>query len=174
MSDYQIGKVIAVSGDEIFVALIDHEQSTDSERGVPESMTVHLASSAGPLPLLIGQPGTFVTIALPAGRLLCMVTSVEMREHKDDGGGDCEADTDGVFILDRATRGVATIAVGTMDAPGKFERGSDVLPTVNAPVFAVAPDLIDKVYSSYERVTLPSVNCRLFQVSRRKLIWTPS
>jgi len=26
MSNYQIGKVIGVSGDEIFVALIDHEE----------------------------------------------------------------------------------------------------------------------------------------------------
>jgi DNA helicase HerA-like ATPase len=149
MSDYQIGKVVAVSGDEIFVSLLDHEQSTGSEMGVPESMTVHLPSGAGPMPVLIGQPGTFVTIALPAGRLLCMVTSVEMREAKTTASELREADSDGAFVLDRATRGLATIAVGTTDAAGKFERGSDVLPTVNAPVFAVAPELIDKVYSSY-------------------------
>jgi DNA helicase HerA-like ATPase len=149
MSDYQIGKVVAVSGEEIFVSLLDHEQSTGSEMGVPESMTVHLPSEAGPMPVLIGQPGTFVSIALPAGRLLCMVISVEMREAKTTASELREADSDGAFVLDRATRGLATIAVGTTDAAGKFERGSDVLPTVNAPVFAVAPELIDKVYSSY-------------------------
>ncbi|MFO1422982.1 MAG: DUF87 domain-containing protein [Candidatus Competibacteraceae bacterium] len=149
MNDYQIGKVVGVTGDEIFVSLLDHGQSTDSEMGVPESMTIHLASGSGPMPVLIGQPGTFVIIALPAGRLLCMVTSVEMREAKTAAAELREVDSAGVFVLDRASRALATIAVGTMDAAGKFERGSDVLPTVNAPVFAVAPELIDKVYSSY-------------------------
>ncbi len=149
MSDYQIGKVVGVAGDEIFVSLLDHEQSTDSEMGVPESMTIHLASGSGPMPVLIGQPGTFVIIALPAGRLLCMVTSVEMREAKTTAAELRGVDSAGVFVLDRASCALATIAVGTMDAAGKFERGSDVLPTVNAPVFAVAPELIDEVYSSY-------------------------
>src|ERR1043166_1957242 len=149
MSDYQIGKVVAVTGDEIFVSLLDHELVTGSEMGVPESMTIHLASGAGPIPVLIGQPGTFVIIALPAGRLLCMVTSVEMREAKNTASELREVDSAGAFVLDRASRGLATIAVGTLDSAGKFERGSDVLPTVNAPVFAVAPELIDKVYSSY-------------------------
>ncbi|MCO5053640.1 MAG: DUF87 domain-containing protein [Verrucomicrobiae bacterium] len=149
MSNYQIGKVVGVTGDEIFVSLLDHEQSTGSEMGVPESMTIHLATGAGPMPVLIGQPGTFVMIALPAGRLLCMVTSVEMREAKNTASELRDIDSAGAFVLDRANRGLATIAVGTMDAAGKFERGSDVLPTVNAPVFAVAPELIDKVYSSY-------------------------
>lgn len=149
MSDYQIGKVIGVAGDEIFVSLLDHEQATGSEIGVPESMTVHLASSAGPIPVLIGQPGTFVIIALPTGQLLCMVTSVEMREAKTTAAELRNVDSAGAFVLDRASRALATIAVGTMDAAGEFERGSDILPTVNAPVFAVAPELIDKVYSSY-------------------------
>ena len=122
MNDYQIGKVVAVSGDEIFVSLLDHEQSAGSELGVPDSMTVHLPSGSGPMPVLIGQPGTFVSIALPAGRLLCMVTGVEMREAKMTALELREADSDGAFVLDRATRGLATIAVGTTDAAGKFER----------------------------------------------------
>jgi DNA helicase HerA-like ATPase len=149
MSDYQIGKVIEVTGDEIFVSLLDHEKSSGAELGVPESMTVHLPTDSGPMPLLIGQPGTFVIIALPSGQLLCMVTSVEMREIKSTASELKAVDSAGAFILDRASRGLATIAVGTMDSIGKFDRGSDVLPTVNAPVFAVAPELINKVYSSY-------------------------
>ena len=149
MSDYQIGKVIAVSGESIIVSLLSHDTSAVTELGVPESMTIHLPNAAGPIPLLIGQPGTFVTIALPAGRLLCMVTSVEMREAKETASELREADSDGAFVIDRATRSLVTIAVGTMDTTGQFERGSDVLPTVNAPVFAVTPELIDKVYSSY-------------------------
>lgn len=67
MSEYQIGKVVGVTGDEIFVSLVDHDSSADPEFGVPDSMTVHLSSPTGPAPVLIGQPGTFVTMpSLPA------------------------------------------------------------------------------------------------------------
>ena len=149
MGDYQIGKVIAVSGASIIISLLGYDQSVEAEMGVPESMTVHLPNAAGPIPVLIGQPGTFVTIALPTGRLLCMVISVEMREAKETASELREADSVGAFVIDRAMRSLVTIAVGTLDATGRFERGSDVLPTVNAPVFAVPPKLIDMVYSSY-------------------------
>jgi len=149
MSDYQIGKVVGVTGDEIFVALIDHEPTEDSERGVPDSMTIHLATPAGPTPVLIGQPGTFIAVALPAGKLLCMVTGIEMREGKTSLADSKDAQAEGDLLLDRATRGLSTIPVGTIDAAGRFERGTDVLPTVNAPVFAVSPTLIDQVYASY-------------------------
>jgi DNA helicase HerA-like ATPase len=149
MGAYQIGKVIAVSGESIIVSLLGYDQSVGAEMGVPESMTVHLPNAAGPIPVLIGQPGTFVTIALPTGRLLCMVISVEMREAKETVSELREADSAGAFVIDRATRSLVTIAVGTLDTTGRFERGSDVLPTVNALVFAVPPELIDMVYSSY-------------------------
>lgn len=149
MSDYQIGKVVGVTGDEIFVTLVDHEPSADSERGVPDSMTIHLPTAAGPTPVLIGQPGTFITVALPAGKLLCMVTGIEMREDKVSSSESREAEANGTMLLDRATRGLSTIPVGTIDASGNFDRGTDVLPTVNAPVFAVSPALIDQVYASY-------------------------
>lgn len=149
MSDYQIGKVVGVTGDEIFVTLVDHEPSADSERGVPDSMTIHLPTAAGPTPVLIGQPGTFITVALPAGKLLCMVTGIEMREGKASSSESREAKADGTMLLDKANRGLSTIPVGTIGATGKFERGTDVLPTVNAPVFAVSPTLIDQVYASY-------------------------
>lgn len=149
MSDYQIGEVVGVTGDEVFVTLVDHEPSAASECGVPDSMTIHLQTAAGPTPVLIGQPGTFITVALPAGRLLCMVTGIEMREGKVTFTESREADADGTMLLDRATRGLSTIPVGTINASGKFERGTDVLPTVNAPVFAVSPALMDQVYASY-------------------------
>lgn len=149
MSDYQIGKVIGVTGDEIFVSLIDHDSPDGVDRGVPESMTVDLATPTGPTPILIGQPGTFVMVALPAGRLLCMVTGIEMREGKISTSEIKEAEAEGATLLSRVTRALSTIAVGTIDGSGGFERGTDVLPTVNAPVFAVSPALIDSVYASY-------------------------
>jgi uncharacterized protein len=149
VSDYQIGKVVSVSGDQIFVSLLEYVQSTGLELGVPDSMSVHLASVEGPTPLLVGQPGTFVMVALPAGKLLCMVTTIEMREAKVPASEFRDAESDGALILERATRQLATIPVGTIDVMNRFDRGADVLPTVNAPVFAVPPDLIDMVYSSY-------------------------
>ena len=68
---YQIGKVCGVSGDEILVNVIDHKTDEMGESGVPDNMTVHLPSDAGPVPVVIGQPGTFVVVALPAASLLC-------------------------------------------------------------------------------------------------------
>ena len=59
------------------------------------------------------------------------------------------ADAEGTTLLDRAKRELSTIPIGTIDASGKFERGADILPTVNAPVFAVSPALIDQVYACY-------------------------
>lgn len=88
-------------------------------------------------------------VALPAARLLCMVTGVEMRESRPTSAEVRDAEGRGETLLERATRGLSTIPVGTLDAAGKFERGADVLPTVNAPAFAVAPSLIDQVYASY-------------------------
>jgi uncharacterized protein len=149
MDDYQIGKVIGVTGDEIIVALVDHEPTADIECGVPSSMTVHLPTQTGPVPVLIGQPGTFVTVALSVGKLLCMVTAIEMREAKIVASEEKNAGSDGAFLLDRATRALVTIPVGTIDVSGRFERGTDVLPTVNASVCATTPELIDKVYASY-------------------------
>ena len=104
MSDYQIGKVVGVTGDEIFVTLVDHEPSADVEYGVPDSMTVHLPTPTGPTPVLIGQPGTFIMVALPAAKLLCMVTGIEMREGKVSASELRVAGTDGTMLLDRATR----------------------------------------------------------------------
>src|SRR5208337_1768520 len=146
--DYHIGRVTAVSGDQVLVTLIDHNEDGTEEIGVPDTMTVNLPSPVGPVPVIIGQPGTFVVIGLPAARLLCMVTEVQMRETRIRASEDREAEATGALLIDRATRGLVTIPVGTIDAAGKFERGSDVLPTVNASVFAASPELIDAVYAS--------------------------
>lgn len=149
MADYLIGKVIGVTADELFISLMDHDGASNPEHGVPDSMTVNVATDTGPTPVLIGQPGTFINVSLPAGTLLCMVTGIDMREGKVIGSAARDAASDGVLLLDRATRAISAIPVGTLDSGGKFERGTDILPTVNAPVFAVPPSLLDKVYSSY-------------------------
>lgn len=146
--EYRIGKVVAVTGDEVFISLVNHD-GLSPPSGVPPTMTIDVPSASGPVPLLIGQPGTFVQVALPAGLLLCMVTGIEMKEERIPAAEARQASEDSVLLLDRVTRTLATVPVGTIDAVGSFERGAGTLPTVNAPVFAVQPEALDKIYAAY-------------------------
>jgi DNA helicase HerA-like ATPase len=147
-SSYRIGKVISVTGDQVFVSLVDHDGS-EPPSGVPASMSIDLPSAAGPTPLLIGQPGTFVMVSLPSGYLLCMVTGIEMKEERISSLETKRAGEDSFLLLDRVSRILSTVPVGTLDSAGAFERGADTLPTVNAPVFAVNATTIDSVYAGY-------------------------
>lgn len=147
--NYQIGKVCAVSGDEILVNVIDHRTDEIGESGVPENMTVHLPSESGPVPVVIGQPGTFVIVALPSASLLCMVVGITMKEGRYSAGESKEAALTGTLLLDPTSRALVTVPVGTIGNTGAFERGTDVLPTVNAPVFAASPQLVSSVFASY-------------------------
>lgn len=147
MSEFRIGKVAAVTGDQVFVSLLDGD--ADGSAGVPASMTVDVPSPDGPVPLLIGQPGTFVLVSLPAGYLLCMVTGIEMKEERIPASDLRQAADADLSLIDRVSRNLSTVPVGTLDASGTFERGTDVLPTVNAPVFAVDDEMIDNIYAGY-------------------------
>lgn len=144
---HQIGKVIEVKGDTIAVTLLDFDG--ENNVGVPEEMAVDIATPDGPVSVLIGQPGSFVELSLPNGTLLCLVTETRMREANI---GATEVKTTvaaGDFVLDQVLRQLVTIPIGTMDASGEFERGTNVLPTVNAPVFAVLPSTINNIYTSF-------------------------
>lgn len=145
---YRIGKVVAVTGDQVFVSLVDFN-GEEPPSGVPASMTVDIPSEAGPAPLLIGQPGTFVMVSLPAGYLLCMVTGIEMKEERISASEIKQADQDTMLLIDRVSRSLSTVPVGTLDAAGVFERGTDTMPTVNAPTFAVDAQTIDRIYAGY-------------------------
>lgn len=147
MSEFRIGKVVAVTGDQVFVSLLDED--ADGSVGVPASMTVDVPSPDGPVPLLIGQPGTFVLVSLPAGYLLCMVIGIEMKEERISAPDLRQAADADLSLIDRVSRNLSTVPVGTLDASGAFERGTDVLPTVNAPVFAVDDKMIDTIYAGY-------------------------
>lgn len=144
---HQIGKVIEVKGDTIAVTLMDFDEGNNV--GVPEEMAVDVATPDGPVNILIGQPGSFVELSLPNGTLLCLVTETRMREA-NIGATEVKATVAaGDFVVDQVLRQLVTIPVGTMDASGKFERGTSVLPTVNAPVFAVLPSTINDIYTSF-------------------------
>lgn len=149
MNNYKIGKVVGVSGERIFVSLIDHTDVDGTEEGVPSTMIVNLPDERGPVPLLIGQPGTFVSIGLPSGRLLAMITTIDMKENPPVQSEIRAAEAEGEAIVDEYKRVVLAVPVGTLDAGGTFERGTDVLPTVNSSAFAVPPTTIDSIYRQY-------------------------
>ena len=148
MSNYKIGKIVGVTGERVFISLIDHSDG-DVEEGVPTSMIINLPSEDGPTPLLIGQPGTFVSVAIPSGTLLSMITTIDMRESVPLQSEIRSAEAEGEAIVDAHKRIVSAIPVGTIDASGYFERGTDVLPTVNSSVFAVPPATINSIYEQY-------------------------
>ncbi len=149
MKDYKIGKVISVSGDTINISLYEHSDSDETVYGVPENMNVTIDTSTGPTPVLIGQPGTFVMVAIPNGMLLSMITDISMKETTTLNGDIKKAERADEYLIQNQLRIISVIPVGTIDAAGKFERGTDLLPTVNNDVFAVLPDIIDKVYESF-------------------------
>ena len=144
---YQIGKIIEVRGDQIMVALQDHDE--DRGVGVPEAMAVDVPTDEGPQHVLIGQPGSFVELSLPNGTLLCLVTETRMREANITAAEEKAATAESLVPIEHASRILVTIPIGTLDTDGKFDRGAGVLPTVSAPVFAVLPSTIDQIYSSY-------------------------
>ncbi|SDW80008.1 hypothetical protein SAMN05444358_1011793 [Ruegeria halocynthiae] len=144
---HQIGKVIEVKGDTIAVSLIEFDE--EKTVGVPEEMAVDVSTPDGPVNILIGQPGSFVELSLPNGTLLCLVTETRMREANVGVTEAKEAVTTGDFVIDQVSRQLVTIPIGTIDSDGDFERGTNVLPTVNAPVFAVLPSTINDIYTSF-------------------------
>ncbi len=144
---HQIGKVIEVKGDQIIVSLLEFDGENNT--GVPDEMAVDVSTPDGPENILIGQPGSFVELSLPNGSLLCLVTETRMREASIGASEVKAAAVDGEFLIEHVTRQLVTIPVGTLGADGSFERGTNILPTVNAPVFAVLPKAINQVYTSF-------------------------
>lgn len=149
MSKYKIGKVVAVSGDRIDISIIDYNDDGDNSIGVPETMGVNIDTNKGPQPILIGQPGSFVKIAIPNGELLSIITDIQMREASISSSEIKEAGAEGQFPIESPKRIILAIPIGTIDTNGDFERGTDVLPTVNNDVFAVLPETINRIYESY-------------------------
>ncbi len=153
MSNYQIGKIVGVSGERIYISLVDYSDGDGTEEGVPPTMIINLPSAEGPTPLLIGQPGTFISVGLPSGRLLSMITTIDMKEATPLQSEIRTAEAEGQAILEGHKRVVCAVPVGTLNSGGVFERGTDVLPTVNSPAFAVSPSTINRIYKQYAEGT---------------------
>jgi len=148
MNKYKIGTVLAVSGERIDIYLSPFMES-DQDQGVPENMCVDCITEEGPQPLVIGQPGTFVEVAIPTGSLLATIIGIKMTESSYTSQMEREAEEDEQYLIEFPKRIISTIPVGTINSAGLFERGTDVLPTVNNDVYAVLPDTIDKIFKSF-------------------------
>jgi len=88
-------------------------------------------------------------LSLPNGTLLCLVTETRMREAHLAAADVKATLSAGDYTVDQVSRQLITIPIGTLDATGEFERGTNVLPTVNSPVFAVLPKTINDIYTSF-------------------------
>lgn len=149
---YKIGKTVSVVGDTIAILLDDYMRNeAEEDSGVPPTMCINLHCDTGPVPLLIGQPGSFVDVSIPTGSLLCMVIGIKMVESFPQSKEAKMALDDGDLLLASARRLLEVISIGTIDPNGDFERGSDVLPTVGADVSAVPLETIESVYTSYSK-----------------------
>jgi hypothetical protein len=149
---YKIGKTVAVIGDTITVSLDEfNSDESGQECGVPPSMSINHPNSSGPTPLMIGQPGSFVDVAIPTGSLICMVTEIRMTESSPSSSELKSATIEGEYLLSFPKRQLIALAIGTLDNVGGFERGTDVLPTVGADVFAVPSETIEKIFTSYSQ-----------------------
>ncbi len=147
MSTYKIGKVIGVCGEKLEISLLPEDQ--DKSFGVPECMSINIDTKFGPKPLLIGQPGTFVKVAIPNGNLLCMISDIKMQETNPSALEIKQAAADDSYILETPKRILIALPFGTISTDENFEKGTDIFPTVNSDVFAVLPETIDRIYSSY-------------------------
>lgn len=143
---YKIGKVIGVENRALSISLLDYGRDDDGiEFGVHENMTIDLPSESGPQPLLIGQPSSFIEVSLPVGKLLCTVTSIKMFEESATASDVRNLDP-GYFAVFSKQRIITALPIGTFGSTGKFERGTDVLPTVGTYAYAVSPEKIRTVY----------------------------
>ncbi|OLA95071.1 MAG: hypothetical protein BHW64_00555 [Candidatus Melainabacteria bacterium LEY3_CP_29_8] len=137
MSNYVIGKVIGVFGDSIDIALDNYL----NDSGVPENMIININTEQGPEPILIGQPGTFLKIQISNGMLLCMVSGIKMKDTTNNS-------TDSISV-DLPNRILTLVPFGTINENNIFEKGSDVLPTINNYVYAVSSKTINTIYSNF-------------------------
>lgn len=146
---YIIGKTVGVTGDQVLVELLDHKIDDQVQQGVPENMSISVTHENEKVPLLIGQPGTFISIAIPNGVLLSIVTDIQMKEGKLSTSEVKTAEAIEQYPLDSPSRYLNVLPIGTVNSSGEFERGTDVFPTVNSSAFAVLPSTINKIYESF-------------------------
>ena len=114
MQNYTIGKVIAVSGDSIIINLFDYSDTDENIYGVPENMSISITTEKGPQPLLVGQPGSFVSIAIPTGKLLAMIIDISMKESFYNQSEIKQLTENEEIYLNVSKRTISVVPVGTI------------------------------------------------------------
>ena len=126
---YSIGKTVAVLGDTITVLLDEFcADESGQESGVPPSMSVNHPSTVGPVPLMIGQPGSFVDVAIPSGNLLCMVTEIRMVESVPLASDVRSATTEGEYLIPCPKRLLVVLRLELSTMRALFSEGAMFCP----------------------------------------------
>jgi len=147
MNKFEIGKVSAVSPNRLKVEILNHQVVDGKETGVPGNMILGVEKGVGPEPLAIGQPGSFISIDIPVGSLLCTVVSIETDSPRPEGNGEEKPSR---FSRSSQQRRIMTcMPIGTISNSGSFQRGTEVLPTLGNSVFPVAAAEVNKIYTNY-------------------------
>jgi hypothetical protein len=155
MSDYKIGRVISVSGDNITIGLLETGKgSGQTHTGVPEDMIIKIPAKGGHASeLIVGAPGSFIKIAIPGGMLLCMVTEAHTPDviiKESSGAGSADDENSKVTLIrELPKRRISVITFGTIGSGGEFIPGCSTLPTINNDVYAVLPEELESIYKNY-------------------------
>jgi len=133
MSDYKIGRVISVSGDNITIGLLETGKgSGQTHTGVPENMVIRIPAGSGPASeLIVGAPGSFIKIVIPGGMLLCMVTEAHTPDviiKESSGAGSADDENSKVTLIrELPKRRISVITFGTIGSGGEFIPGCSTI-----------------------------------------------
>jgi len=132
---YLIGKTVSVLGDTLHVLLLEHTRlESGQDSGVPASMAIPRSDLPGAPAIVIGQPGSFVEVALPVGSVLGMVISASIQDLSAQPTS---------HLNGSGKRMLEVLVIGTLSADRGFQRGSEVLPTIGANVYAVPLEMLE-------------------------------
>ncbi len=147
MNEFEIGKVTAVSPNRLKVEILNRKVQDGKESGVPDNMILAADRGVGSEPISVGQPGSYVSIDILSGILLCMVVDITLEKPKTEAEND---DQPSRFSRSSQQRRVMNcMPIGTINEDGNFSRGSEVLPTLGSSVHPVAPAEINKIYTGF-------------------------
>jgi len=120
----ELAKVVAVTGDQVFrfrsaisMAKRPPFRCADQYDGR------HSKQRRGQRRYSLGNPATFCHgFRFPPAICCAWVAGIEMKEERIPASEIKQADQDAVLLINRVSRSLSTVPVGTLDAAGLFER----------------------------------------------------